>query len=121
MWDADQVDRFVDDAFQASTRQWVPGKAGEAAADMDDVRSAFSASRHAPLRGEVVIESHTAAHLGVRAGPLPVWFVARAGDHHVFLDAFSRVFGVAWGPDATTGELYDLGFRTPDPLDAFLT
>jgi hypothetical protein len=38
----------------------------------------------------------------------------------IFFDESANAFGVAWGPDDKSGDYIDLGFRTDDPIDAFL-
>jgi hypothetical protein len=115
----DDVRRTVAEARARSTRQWVPGKEGDPLA-IQKARAEFDSSLVAPEVGTIEIERHTAAILSVEAGMRRVWFLTKPTTQRVFLDEGAGTFGVAWGPDSATGNYVDLGFRTEDPIDAFL-
>lgn len=117
--DANDVLRTVAEARARSTRQWVPGKEGDPHA-IQRARAEFESSLVAPEVGTVEIEHHTASILNVEAGIRRVWFLTEPTTQRVFLDEDTGTFGVAWGPDSATGRYVDLGFRTDDPIDAFL-
>ena len=114
---ADDVQRFV--AMVRSTRQWVSGKGGDPLA-IQKARLQFESCLIAPEVGVVEIEPHAATILNVGAGMRHVWFLTAQSTQRVFLDESIATFGVAWGPDSGTGNYVDLGFRTEDPMDAFL-
>ncbi|MCW5633350.1 MAG: hypothetical protein KIT17_08445 [Rubrivivax sp.] len=114
------VARLVAEARAQSTRKWVPGEEADPVA-IERVRREFDSSLIAPEIGSIEVEPHTADVLSIRAGRRSVWFVTRLGTQRIFVDDESGLFGVAWGPDASTGKYVDLGFRTEDPIDAFLT
>lgn len=114
-----EVRQVVLIAFQNSTRQWVPGQDGDPDA-IHKSRTRFIASLIAPEVGSVEVEPHVAPTLSLEPGAIPVWFVTGFGVQRVFLDERSDSFGCAWGPDSATGRYVDLGFRTIDPIDAFL-
>lgn len=117
--DAKQVRKLVADARATSKRTWVPETScgGES---IESVRARFDASLIEPEKGWITVEPHVAEILGIPAGRIPVWFSTAPGTQRVFLDEREQLFGVAWGPGTTTGEYVDLGFRTDDPVDAFL-
>lgn len=113
------VQRAVAEAFARSTRQWVPGSEGDPLA-VEKARADFQSSLIVPEEGTVEVEPHTASSLRLEAGQYRVWFVTKAARQRVFLDDNVGTFGVAWGPVCATGNYIDLGFRTDDPIDAFL-
>jgi len=114
-----EVHQAVLIAFQNSTRQWVPGQDDDPDA-IHKSRTRFIASLIAPEVGNVEVEPHVAATLSLGPGAIPVWFVTGPAAQRVFLDERTDNFGSAWGPERSTGRYVDLGFRTSDPIDAFL-
>lgn len=114
-----EVQLLVAQARALTTRQWVPGK-DENPSALDEARRAFDSSLITPEIGSVEIEPHIAGILNVDPGMRQVWFVTASNTQRVFYDEETRAFGVAWGPDSATGNYVDLGFRTEDPIDAFL-
>lgn len=117
--DAKQVRKLVGDACATSRRTWVPETScgGET---IESARARFDATLIDPEKGWITVELHVAEILGVPAGRIPVWFLTVPGIQRVFFDERQRLFGVGWGPETTTGDYVDLGFRTDDPIDAFL-
>ena len=115
----DEIRRIVADARAKSTRSWVPGKQADAVA-IEQARVQFDSSLTPPEQGAVEVEPHIAQVLHIEHGEIRVWFLTGPQTQRVFFDERSSLFGVAWGPDSTTGNYMDLGFRTDDPLDAFL-
>jgi len=115
----DEIRRIVADARAKSTRRWVPGKQADAVA-IEQARVQFDSSLIPPEQGAVEVEPHIAQVLHIEHGEIRVWFLTGPQTQRVFFDERSSLFGVAWGPDSTTGNYMDLGFRTDDPLDAFL-
>jgi hypothetical protein len=87
---------------------------------LQNVHAEFEQSLIEPEEGVVEVEPHIAAILSVEAGPHAVWFVTAPSAQRLFFDERSEKFGVAWGPDSATGKHVDLGFRTGDPIDAYL-
>ena len=83
-------------------------------------REDFDSSLIAPVAGLIEVEPHIADVLNLQAGSRAVWFVTKHATQRVFVDDSSGLFGVAWGPDVTTGRYSDLGIRSDDPIDAFL-
>jgi hypothetical protein len=110
----------LDEAMARSTRQWVPGAETEVQA-IERVRDQFASSVITPEVGQIEVDNDLARVLNVEAGPRKVWLLTDVARHRVFFDAGTESFGAAWGPDAATGCYWDLGFRTDDPIDAFLT
>jgi hypothetical protein len=115
----DDVRRFVLAALARSTRQWVPGREADSSA-LQKVHAEFNSSLIEPTTDFIEVEPHVAEILNIESGSRQVWFVTEATTQRVFLDEPLDSFGVAWGPDAATGKYIDLGFRTEDPIDAFL-
>ena len=115
----DEIRRIVADARAKSTRRWVPGKQADAVA-IEQARVQFDSSLIPPEQGAVGVEPHIAQVLHIEHGDIRVWFLTGPQTQRVFFDERSNLFGVAWGPDSATGNYMDLGFRTDDPLDAFL-
>lgn len=116
---AEEVQRIVADARAKSTRSWVPGKQADIAT-IEQARGQFDLSLITPEQGTVEVEAHMAQILNIEHGALRVWFLTSPQTQRVFLDERRKLFGVAWGPDSATGKYLDLGFRTDDPIDAFL-
>lgn len=113
------VARLVAEAKSRSTRKWVPGKDADPKA-IDRVRKEFDRCLISPEIGSIEVEPPIAAVLSIDAGSRSVWFITKPTIQRVFVDDESGLFGVAWGPDSS-GRYVDLGFRTEDPIDAFLT
>lgn len=116
---SDEIRRVVAEARAKSTRRWVPGMQADIAA-IEQARSQFDSSLIAPEQGTVEVEPHIAQILNIEQGAIRVWFLTGPQTQRVFFDERPSLFGVAWGPDSVTGKYVDLGFRTDDPLDAFL-
>jgi hypothetical protein len=116
----DEVARLVEEARSRSTRSWVPGSEG-LTRGIEQVREDFDASMIPPELGSIDVEPHIARVLGIEAGSRIVWFVTKLATHRVFVDDSAGLFGVAWGPMTLTDRYVDLGFRTGDPIDAYLT
>lgn len=117
---SEDVARLVAEAKSHSTRRWVPGKVADPKA-IDRVREEFDLCLTPPEIGSIEVESQIAGVLSIDAGSRSVWFITKSATQRVFVDDESGLFGVAWGPDSSTGRYVDLGFRTEDPIDAFLT
>ena len=114
-----EINARVTQALAASTRGWVPGGEGDPLA-LRKVHERFKEARFFPEPNSVTIE-WTLEHVGGSCGSiLPVWFITSGQPQRVFYDERTSLFGVAWGPDAQTSLYADLGFRTGDPIDAFL-
>jgi hypothetical protein len=115
----DEIRIVVVDALAKSTRTWVPGKQVDETA-IEQIRNQFVSSLIPPEHGAVQVEPHTAQILHIEPGAIQVWFLTRHETQRVFFEERSGLFGVAWGPDLGSGNYLDLGFRTDDPIDAFL-
>lgn len=116
---SEAVKQFVARAVLKSSRVWVPGHDGDSSA-LETVHAKFAAASIQPEQGVVEVEPHLATVLNIEVGPHTVWFVTAPSTQRVFFEEPSSMFGVAWGPDSATGKYVDLGFRTGDPIDAFL-
>jgi hypothetical protein len=116
---SDEIRTVIVNALAKSTRKWVPGKQVDEMA-IEQVRNQFVSSLIPPEHGAVQVELHTAQILHIEPGAIQVWFLTSQETQRVFFEERSGLFGVAWGPDSATGNYVDLGFRTDDPLDAFL-
>jgi hypothetical protein len=116
---ADRVQRLVAEARALSSRQWVPGQIGDVSA-IRQARAHFDACLIFPEVGTIKIEPHVSTFLKLDAGTREVWFVTKMSSQRIFFDESANAFGVAWGPDDKSGDYIDLGFRTDDPIDAFL-
>jgi hypothetical protein len=116
---AEEVEQIFAEAKGRSSRRWVPN-GGDNPTAINDAWVQFESSRIGPLVGEIEIEPHIAEMLNVDAGMHSVWFLTAPTKQRVFFDELTGNFGVAWGPDVVTGSYVDLGFRTGDPMDAFL-
>lgn len=114
-----EILQLVTAARARSTRVWVPGHDADPAA-IQQARKEFDSSSISPVAGSIEVEPHIAGVLNVEAGSRVVWFITSCATQRVFVDDSSGLFGVAWGPDSTTGRYIDLGIRTDDPIDAFL-
>lgn len=116
---AEDVVRLVTEGKLHSTRSWVPGRDSDVSA-IECVRAEFDSSLIPPDLASIEVESHVAQVLNIQEGFRQVWFITKMADRRVFVDDESGQFGTAWGPVARTGRYVDLGFRTADPIDAFL-
>lgn len=114
-----EVRKIVTKALAASTRQWVPAEE-EGLAAVQRARSELDRHLIAPEQGMVMVDQQISLVLGVEVGLRSVWFLTAPGTQRVFFDETSAKFGVAWGPEVVSGEYIDLGFRTDDPIDAYL-
>jgi hypothetical protein len=115
----DEIQKILADARAKSMRRWVPGAQDDAAA-IEQARVHFDSSLIPPEQGAVEVEPHIAQVLQIDHGAIRVWFLTCLQTQRVFFDERTGLFGVAWGPDSSTGNYVDLGLRTDDPLDAFL-
>lgn len=116
----EEVAHLVAKARSNTTRKWAPGKDGEPLA-IERVHAEFDSNLIPPKLGSIEVESHVAQLLNIRVGSRQVWFITKSAPQRVFVDDESGQFGVAWGPLVSTGRYVDLGFRTGDPIDAYLT
>jgi hypothetical protein len=111
---------FISISLSESTRQWIPGKENDAAA-IKNTFTEFQSSRIHPELGIIDVEPHIAEVLHIKPGEYRVWFITSPTTQRVFFDEKKNAFGVAWGPNNVTGKYIDLGIRTNDAIDAFLT
>lgn len=70
-----------------------------------------------PALRTVIVEPHIVHLVDLPAGTHMVYFVTEDNPLSVFYDPSSESFGAAWGPDESTGQYLDLGFRSDDVLD----
>lgn len=115
----DEIRAFVAKAREKSSRSWVPENQPNATT-IEQVHRRFDSSLISPEQAEIDVDSDFAGLLGIEPGAHRVWFLTAPTPQRVFLDERTMRFGVAWGPDSNTKKFVDLGFRTDDPIDAFL-
>ena len=119
-YDAAAVKNISLNALSASSRCWIPGSDAGNTEAVSDAKKRFSLTLIDPELDVVNIEPNFAEILGRTPGLHAVWYITKLGEQRVFFDESNDSFGVGWGPDKATGYYADLGFRTFDPLDAYL-
>jgi len=83
---------------------------------IQSIRQRFLDKRIEPALRTVIIEPHIVHLEDLPAGTHMVYFVTEDDPLSVFYDPSSESFGAAWGPDESTGQYVDLGFRSDDVL-----
>jgi hypothetical protein len=116
---SEEIQKIVADACAKSTRSWVPANRSSIAT-IEQARSQFALILIPPEQGGIEVGPDVSEILNIEHGTLWVWFLTSPQTQRVFFDECRNLFGVAWGPDSATGKYLDLGFRTDDPIDAFL-
>jgi hypothetical protein len=108
-----EIAQLVDQSL-AESRDFAPFDWNSAHGD--DVRAQFLSERIVPELREVKVEAHVALLIGLAEGKHSVYFVTDSDPQSVFYDPHTKSFGSAWGPEKTSGEYVDLGFRSADVL-----
>jgi hypothetical protein len=80
------------------------------------IHQRFLDKRIEPILRAIIIEPHIVHFVNLPAGTHMVYFVTEDNPVSVFYDPSCESFGAAWGPDESTGEYIDLGFRSDDVL-----
>jgi hypothetical protein len=83
---------------------------------VQSIRQRFLDKRIEPALRTVIIEPHIVHLVDLPAGTHIVYFVTEDDPLSVFYDPSCESFGAAWGPDESTGQYIDLGFRSDDVL-----
>jgi hypothetical protein len=83
---------------------------------VESIRQRFLEKRIVPVLRAVPIQPHVVHLVDLPAGTHMVYFVTEDDPQSVFYDPSSESFGAAWGPDESTGQYIDLGFRSGDVL-----
>lgn len=83
---------------------------------VQSIRQHFLDKRIVPALRTIIIQPHIVHLVDLPAGMHTVYFVTEDDLQSVFYDPASESFGAAWGPDESTGQYIDLGFRSDDVL-----
>lgn len=83
---------------------------------VQSIRQGFLDKRIVPALRTVIIQPHIVHLVNLPAGTHMVYFVTEDDLQSVFYDPSSESFGAALGPDESTGQYIDLGFRSDDVL-----
>ena len=84
---------------------------------VQSIHQHFLDKRIVPALRTIIIQPHIVHLVDLPAGTHTVYFVTEDNPLSVFYDPSSESFGAAWGPDESTGQYLDLGFRSDDVLD----
>lgn len=83
---------------------------------VQSIRQYFLDKRIVPTLRTIIIQPHIVHLVDLPAGTHTVYFVTEDDLQSVFYDPASESFGAALGPDESTGQYIDLGFRSDDVL-----